>query len=278
MQKCIDGANQDQRGRLIDEIIENTLNFVRNPFGNYVLQYVLEKKDYDVNSRIGRQLLGSLLTLSKFLVFTIFSFILVTNEKSRKFSSNVIEKCLQINIQEVKNQMVKEILKADSYLIFLKDQYGNYVVQKTLAVAEKEDKELLIAKIKPEMEDLKRSSEFGQKIYNKLVKSYPSLQSKAKTAKKNKKRSSQKGQNKPQLNPGSKPVKGPDGQIFNVRFLFLIVIGSRDKHAWSSIPKLSTSKLFPNPSAAWVLRVCLYFSWRSVPSFHRWGQQSILLT
>jgi hypothetical protein len=69
MQKCIDGANEDQKFRLIDEIIKNTLNFVRNPFGNYVLQYVLEQKDLEVNSKIGKQLLGSLLNLSKHLGF-----------------------------------------------------------------------------------------------------------------------------------------------------------------------------------------------------------------
>lgn len=65
MQKCIDGADINQRKRLIDEIISNTNYFVRNPYGNYVLQYVLELKDLNVNSEIGKQLLGSLIELSK---------------------------------------------------------------------------------------------------------------------------------------------------------------------------------------------------------------------
>lgn len=70
MQKCIDGADKSQRKRLIDEIIRNTKYFVRNPYGNYVLQYVLELKDLDVNSEIGKQLLGSLIELSK-LIFIV---------------------------------------------------------------------------------------------------------------------------------------------------------------------------------------------------------------
>lgn len=107
----------------------------------------------------------------------------MTFQGSRKFSSNVIEKCLQMNHREVKNAMVKEMLEADSYLPFLVDQYGNYVVQKTLSVAEKDDLEKLLAKIKPDMESLKKSSEFGQKIYNKLAKAYPALHSKATKAK-----------------------------------------------------------------------------------------------
>lgn len=88
----------------------------------------------------------------------------------------MIEKCLQINEREVIDAMVKEMMKADSYLMFLLDPYGNYVIQKTLAVAEKEDKLILISKIKPEMEELRRRSDFGAKIYNKLIKAHPSLQ------------------------------------------------------------------------------------------------------
>lgn len=159
MQKWIDGADEDQKERLIDEIISHTQAFVRNPYGNYVVQYVLDLKDLDINSKIGNQLLGSLIELGL-----------------EKYSSNVIEKCLELTHKEVKNKMVKEMLTADSYLSFLKDQYGNYVIQKTLGVAEKDDLEILLAKIKPDMESLRKASDLGQKIYNKLAKTYPSLQ------------------------------------------------------------------------------------------------------
>ena len=47
----------------------------------------------EVNIKIGEQLLGYLLTLGR-----------------EKFSSNVIEKCLEHNSSEVKESMVKEIL------------------------------------------------------------------------------------------------------------------------------------------------------------------------
>ena len=58
--------------------IANLTNvFVRNPFGNYVVQYVLEMNNRTVNKVIGTKLLGSILELGK-----------------EKFSSNVIEKVL----------------------------------------------------------------------------------------------------------------------------------------------------------------------------------------
>lgn len=111
MQKCIDGATALQQKPLIAKIISHTQEFVRNAYGNYVVQFVLDKKDVSINSEIGKQLLGSLIELGK-----------------QKFSSNVIEKCLELNSQDVKNAMVQEMLQAESYLDFLNDQYGNYVI------------------------------------------------------------------------------------------------------------------------------------------------------
>ena len=69
-----------------------------------MVQYVLELKNLEINIKIGEQLIGSLLKLGK-----------------EKFSSNVIEKCLEHNSSEVKEAMVKEILSANSFYEFLLD-------------------------------------------------------------------------------------------------------------------------------------------------------------
>jgi Pumilio-family RNA binding repeat len=58
----------------------------------------------EVNKKIGEMLLGSLLQLGM-----------------EKFSSNVIEKCLEHNSSDIKEAMVKEILSADSFYDFLLD-------------------------------------------------------------------------------------------------------------------------------------------------------------
>lgn len=75
------------------------------------MQYVIDLKEIDINQRIGSNLLGSLIELGK-----------------HQFSSNVIEKCLEINSPEIKEAMVIEMLTADRYIDFLTDQYGNYVI------------------------------------------------------------------------------------------------------------------------------------------------------
>lgn len=69
--------------------------------------------------------------------------------------------------------MVDEILTADRYIEFLTNQYGNYVIQKTLQVADEASKTRLLAQLKSEMGELKQSGEFGLKIYIRLIKSYP---------------------------------------------------------------------------------------------------------
>lgn len=93
MQKCIDNASQKQLISLTMKIAKNTRLFVEDPFANYVIQYVLDLKIFYVNREVGIQLLGSLLELSR-----------------EKFSSNVIEKCLEFTADEIKALMVAEIM------------------------------------------------------------------------------------------------------------------------------------------------------------------------
>lgn len=104
MQKCIDNASQKQLDSLAMTIAKHTRIFVKDPFANYVIQYVLDLKMVDVNREVGAQLLGSLLSLSR-----------------EKFSSNVIEKCLEQTTNDVKALMVAEIMQADYFVEYLAD-------------------------------------------------------------------------------------------------------------------------------------------------------------
>mmetsp|Transcript_25041 Transcript_25041/g.24503 ORF Transcript_25041/g.24503 Transcript_25041/m.24503 type:complete len:169 (+) Transcript_25041:2251-2757(+) len=71
--------------------------------------------------------------------------------------------------------MVSEILGAESFYDFLLDQYGNYVIQKSLSVAKEPDFTQFIEKLKPDIDRLRFSNEFGMKIYTRLIKQYPQL-------------------------------------------------------------------------------------------------------
>ena len=104
MQKCIDNASQKQLISLTMTIAKHTRLFVEDPFANYVIQYVLDLKIFFVNREVGIQLLGSLLELSR-----------------EKFSSNVIEKCLEFTADEIKALMVAEIMQTDYFVEYLAD-------------------------------------------------------------------------------------------------------------------------------------------------------------
>ena len=73
-QRCIDHANEQQGEQLYKELIKNTIALSQDQFGNYVLQYVLDKPDTNLTPLI-RQFQNHVVQLSK-----------------AKFSSNVIEK------------------------------------------------------------------------------------------------------------------------------------------------------------------------------------------
>ena len=92
-------------------IARHTGIFVKDPYANYVIQYILDLKIDEVGVQVGEQLLGQLLVLSK-----------------EKFSSNVIEKCLESTSPEICHKMVTEVMQANSFKEYLADQYGNYVI------------------------------------------------------------------------------------------------------------------------------------------------------
>lgn len=75
IQKFIDTADDYQKNELIKKIIENTIILMSDPFGNYVVQYIILLKNYDVIYQISNTMKSYITYLSK-----------------QKFSSNVIEK------------------------------------------------------------------------------------------------------------------------------------------------------------------------------------------
>jgi len=63
----------------VSKVVEHGLALVQDAFGNYVVQYVIDLGDPAVCRALIEKLLGSIATLAV-----------------QKFSSNVVEKCLQL--------------------------------------------------------------------------------------------------------------------------------------------------------------------------------------
>lgn len=127
LQRCVDSASEFQREALVTCIVDNAVALVQDAYGNYAVQYVLDLNLPAVNARLGHIFTQQIVALSE-----------------QKFSSNVIEKCLQQNQPEVQEVMIREVAKPRNLAEMLVDQYANYVVQRALTLANPRlEKELL---------------------------------------------------------------------------------------------------------------------------------------
>jgi hypothetical protein len=93
---------------------------------------------------------------------------------TQKYSSNIIEKCMDCCDENTKELISQKY--CESYIIekLLFDMYGNYVLQKIISLSKEPLTSKYLAIIGPLMKQLSSYS-FGQKLYNKLLSSFPNL-------------------------------------------------------------------------------------------------------
>jgi len=133
VKRCIDRANAEQMLLLSDAISKKAISLVQDPFGNYVVQHVLDKHPKAESSQcIISKLIGHLAELCV-----------------QKFSSNVIEKCLKVANSENRQAFLNEIIESDMLAVLLNDRYANFVIQTALDIAEPEQRQRLIKNITP---------------------------------------------------------------------------------------------------------------------------------
>eukprot|EP01116_Phalansterium_solitarium_P014858 TRINITY_DN3273_c0_g1_i1.p1 TRINITY_DN3273_c0_g1~~TRINITY_DN3273_c0_g1_i1.p1 ORF type:complete len:891 (+),score=275.36 TRINITY_DN3273_c0_g1_i1:107-2779(+) len=152
LQRCIDHANDAQKVQLMREIIRNSLILVQDAYGNYVVQYVLELPFPELVDGLIRSFLGHIKQLS-----------------TQKFSSNVVEKCINIAQAETRTTLIKEILDEQTFVLLLQDPFANYVVQTALIAADDDQHRELVSAIMPYLNQL-RNTPFGKRISSKLQK------------------------------------------------------------------------------------------------------------
>ncbi|KAK9694553.1 hypothetical protein K7432_013376 [Basidiobolus ranarum] len=150
-QRCIDYASPAQKAQLISEITVNGLKLVQDPFGNYVVQYVLDLGEDHFSNSLIRTFWGSVCVLS-----------------IQKFSSNVIEKCIRVADHETRKGLIEELLNPEQLEKMLRDSFANYVVQTALDYADPVQRSLLVECIKPMIPFIKNTP-YGKRIQGKLL-------------------------------------------------------------------------------------------------------------
>ncbi|KAG6026556.1 hypothetical protein E4U40_001989 [Claviceps sp. LM458 group G5] len=150
LQRCIDHASGDQKPWLISRITQHARILVQDPFGNYVVQYIIDLNEPSFTEPMVATFRGCISQLSR-----------------HKFSSNVIEKCLRCSQPQSKDMIVEELLGPQEMERLLRDSYANYVVQTALEFATPQQKYRLVEAIRPFLPQI-RTTPYGRRIQAKV--------------------------------------------------------------------------------------------------------------
>jgi mRNA-binding protein PUF3 len=144
IQRLLEKVPEPQRRFIMMELHAEGAKLITDSYGNYVTQHVIEHGLPEDRAKIVSLITAQFLNFSK-----------------HKFASNVVEKCLIHSNDEQRRKLVNAFIakpeRGDSNLLtLLKDGYGNYVVQKLLETLDREDYDVVVAALKPELEKAKK--------------------------------------------------------------------------------------------------------------------------
>lgn len=150
LQRCIDHASGDQKVWLVGRITSDALRLVQDPFGNYVVQYIIDLNEPAFTEPVVKVFGGRIPQLSR-----------------HKFSSNVIEKCLRCASDSSRDMMISEMVVPGEMERLIRDSFGNYVVQTALEHATFHMKQQLVETIRPILPAI-RTTPHGRRIQSKV--------------------------------------------------------------------------------------------------------------
>lgn len=103
---------------------------ISDPYGNYVITDMISSWPLDVCEQVFKSLHSQLNELC-----------------TQKYSSNVVERCLELAPESVKTVYINELTESEELANLIKNQYGNYVIQSAIVVASGDSKKHLLAAI-----------------------------------------------------------------------------------------------------------------------------------
>lgn len=160
IQRLLEHCNDPQRASILAELMSSIDELCRNSYGNYVIQHVLIHGSQSHRSAIVKAIRGKLLLLSK-----------------HKFASNVVEKAFAHASKADRDALVDEVLGREGgsgegsssavLIAMVKDQFGNYVIQRLIDVLDEEQRANLVQRIKRYVPSLKKIP-YGKHILAKI--------------------------------------------------------------------------------------------------------------
>ena len=157
LQKMLESPDRKTRNQLISKLIENCFVLIIDQFGNYVIQSILLLNEKNYSSAIAMKICDNIPYYSK-----------------HRYSSNVIEKCLDFCGKKEKKLLIDKICTPEIISDLILDEHGNYVIQKALYYSEYKNREIILNNIKPLIPKIRNTS-FGEKLLYRLYSLYPNL-------------------------------------------------------------------------------------------------------
>ncbi|RNC37162.1 putative pumilio/PUF RNA binding protein 1, partial [Trypanosoma cruzi] len=164
IQKCLQWTPEPYFSMIIDTVLQNTLKLVNDPFGNYVVQFILDnEKELSQRGQSGQEATNYTNRTIRQMLHNVASL------SCDKFSSNVIEKCLRTVSSDVRQLLVDELTDPQVLPKLLTDSYANYVIQTAIVTSSVESQfEQLRDSIMP-LQNLLKNSPYGVKVEAKLA-------------------------------------------------------------------------------------------------------------
>jgi len=134
IQRCLDSPPGPARSNLVLRIVDKSLELMQDAYGNYVVQYVLDVCSDDDVHAVCESVIGKVNLLA-----------------IQKFSSNVMEKCLERCSDRVKEHYMQELSDPERIRELMMDPFGNYVVQRALSVATHTQAVRLVEAMRPHL-------------------------------------------------------------------------------------------------------------------------------
>ena len=108
---------------------ENSMELIKHPYGNYVIQVLVDSWD--------------LIEVKQILKLYDKQF---TSLSMEKYSSNVMERCIEKS-DDILSQYINEVCESGKIFEVMKNNFGNYVIQKALKLCSGNDRKKLVIEV-----------------------------------------------------------------------------------------------------------------------------------
>ncbi|EXJ83901.1 hypothetical protein A1O1_07530 [Capronia coronata CBS 617.96] len=151
VQRMLEYCRPDAKRLILDELLDHILPLISDSYGNYVVQHIIQNGEPRDRRHVVDIVLQQLLTFSK-----------------HKFASNIVEKSIDYADEDQRAAILRGLTVADDQgatpvLGLMRDQYGNYVLQKVHA--QLHDAELLALEVEMKRNyPILRRTSYGKQV------------------------------------------------------------------------------------------------------------------